>query len=338
MNRAVDFHSGPFMTADATWPSQSSPAVIENPLCSLNAASLPPGMMMAKFGRCPDRATLTKAVLGTLFVLCLVSRHSAKEGQMSQTYPSSNGVLLAGGLGLPKIRHDRRAECSRSRMVGRCRTGVWRNAPPLGSPSEKSGTQLGTFLMPPPGGCHGVILLESHPHPGPLVTPGVGPGFPPRNPSSEAITAYRCPPQDGLSAMVKVRSLMANRFASAARFGTCADVYPPRHTYPLLAWQPGTFCQPSIFPPSMAACWEATVCDTFGTMSGITAGVTTVPSDRVTVDGMPPSGHRPGCSSHQNPSKLSNVWFSRYSTTMCRIGDASALAGDDMGCTDSPAA
>ncbi len=114
---------------------------------------------------------------------------------------------------------------------------------------------------------------------------------------------------------------MANLEASAARFGTCAGVYPPMHRYPVLGWHPGTFCQPSIFPPSMAARCAVTVCETFGTMSGITPGVTTVPSDRVTDAGMPPSGHRPGCRLHQNPSRLSNEWFSRYSTTTCRIGE-----------------
>src|SRR5215472_9687430 len=125
------------------------------------------------------------------------------------------------------------------------------------------------------------------------------------------MTAYRCPPQDGLSAMENVRSLMANFFARAVRLGTWAGVYPPMQAYPVLGPQPGTFCQPSIFPPSIAFCCEATVCDTLGTMSGITLGVTTVPSESVTVDGMPPSGHRPWFWLHQYPSRLSNVWFSR---------------------------
>jgi len=69
--------------------------------------------------------------------------------------------------------------------------------------------------------------------------------------------------------------------------------------YFLLAWQPCTFCQPSILPPSMAACCDATECDTPGTVSGLTVGVTTVPLDRVTWEGIPPSGHLPGLSSHQ---------------------------------------
>jgi hypothetical protein len=63
------------------------------------------------------------------------------------------------------------------------------------------------------------------------------------------------------------------------------------------------FCHPFIcgFPPVMfmAASWDATVCDTTGTVSGSVVGVTTTPFDRVTEDGIPPSGHRPGFASHQ---------------------------------------
>src|SRR5260221_2527241 len=83
MNSTVDRHSGPFITADATWPSQSSPAVMENPLCSLNAASCPPGVTIAKLGRLPDRASFTNAELGTLFAFLRRYRHSANEGQIS---------------------------------------------------------------------------------------------------------------------------------------------------------------------------------------------------------------------------------------------------------------
>ena len=84
MNSTVDRQSGPVMTAEATWPSQSSPAVMELPLCSLNWASFPPGVMIEKFGRFPVLASWTNDALATLFAFCPVSRHSANEGQMSQ--------------------------------------------------------------------------------------------------------------------------------------------------------------------------------------------------------------------------------------------------------------
>ena len=87
MNKAVDRQSGPFMTADAIWPSQSSPAVMEKPLCSLSRVSLPPGVMMEKLGRVPRWASFTNDVLATLFAFWPVFRHSANEGQMSQMYP-----------------------------------------------------------------------------------------------------------------------------------------------------------------------------------------------------------------------------------------------------------
>src|SRR6266700_556751 len=84
MNRAVDFHSGLFITAAAIWPSQSSPAVMDWLLCSLSLASGPPGVTMAKLGRLPESASWTNVELGTLFRLWWVYRHSANEGQMSQ--------------------------------------------------------------------------------------------------------------------------------------------------------------------------------------------------------------------------------------------------------------
>ena len=61
----------------------------------------------------------------------------------------------------------------------------------------------------------------------------------------------------------------------------------------------------------IAASWEATLWLTAGTVSGSSDGLTTVPSDSFTVEGMPPSGQRPGFWSHQNPSTLSKEWFSR---------------------------
>src|SRR5215470_20412092 len=99
-------------------------------------------------------------------------------------------------------------------MVGACLTGVGSNAPPLRLPREYCGTQLGTRWTLPPGARHWVRCLESQPHPGPGLTLWAGNGLLPRNPSSDPITAYRWPPQDGLSAMENVRSLMANLLAS----------------------------------------------------------------------------------------------------------------------------
>ena len=58
---------------------------MEKPLCSLNGASFPPGVMMEKLGRFPRSASRTNDELATLFAFCPVSRHSANEGQMSQT-------------------------------------------------------------------------------------------------------------------------------------------------------------------------------------------------------------------------------------------------------------
>src|SRR5437763_15180118 len=82
------------------------------------------------------------------------------------------------------------------------------------------------------------------------------------------------------------------------------------------------FCQPSILPPSMAACCDGTLCLTLGTLSGSVAGVTTAPSDSVTEDGIPPAGQRPGLASHQKPRMLSNEWFSASMMTTCLMGDA----------------
>src|SRR5262245_8766871 len=109
-------------------------------------------------------------------------------------------------------------------MVGTCLTGVCLKAPPLGSPRVKSGTQLGTLLVWPLGEVHGVTSLESQPHPLPGLTPGAGTGFWPLKPSSEPITAYMLPPHDGLSAIEKVWSLIANRFASRTTLGTWAGL------------------------------------------------------------------------------------------------------------------
>src|SRR5262249_37900906 len=159
--------------------------------------------------------------------------------------------------------------------------------------------QLGTNWTVLPVDTHWVTLLESQPHPGPAGTPLSGLGLLPSNPSSEAIAAYRWPPQDGLFAMENVRSLIAKWLASVIRFGIYERVVHLKQAYLCLAPQPGTFCQPSILPPSMAACCAWTVCNTLGTMSGLTVGVTTAPLESVTLAGIPPSGHRPGWSLHQ---------------------------------------
>ena len=63
------------------------------------------------------------------------------------------------------------------------------------------------------------------------------------------------------------------------------------------------FCQPFIsgLPPVMfiAASCEATEWLTCGMVFGVTLGFTTAPLDRVTYEGIPPSGQRPGLALHQ---------------------------------------
>src|SRR5215472_13015026 len=207
MNRAVDFHSGPFMTADATWPIQLSPTVIEKPLCWLSAVSAPPGVTTEKLASFPAFASLTNCGAGTLSLVCLVSRHSAKDGQMSQPYPMAL-FPEAGCLGWPYIRQDRLFASRRSMIVGMWLAGVASNAPPFASPREKSGIQPGIILVVPCGDTHGVILSELQPHPGCAVTPLRGTGLSPVKRSNEPATAYRWPPQDGLSFIENVSSLM----------------------------------------------------------------------------------------------------------------------------------
>src|SRR5215468_3679959 len=129
----------------------------------------------------------------------------------------------------------------------------------------------------PPGESHPVTLLLSHPHPGWGVTPGVRVGLFPRNPSSEDVTAYRCPPHDGESIIENVSSEMANFVASFVMLGIWPGTYPPTQAYGgvAVAAQPPAvmFCQPFICgtPPTMcmAASWLATVCLTSGTVSGM---------------------------------------------------------------------
>src|SRR5690348_10283032 len=101
---------------------------------------------------------------------------------------------------------------------------------------------------------------------------------------------------------------MAKDCARPVTFGTCEGWYPLMHWYPVAAPQapPRMFCHPSILPPSIAATSDATLCVTLGTVSGLVLGLTITPFDRVTDDGIPPSGQRPGSSSHQNPSTESN--------------------------------
>src|SRR5215813_2048781 len=112
------------------------------------------------------------------------------------------------------------AASSRSMMVGMCLTLVRSNAPPLGWPSEKSGTQLGSLNLRPLGEIQGAILLLSQPQPPTPRTPFVGVGVRPQKPSVLAATAYMCPSQEGLSDSEKVMSLMANFLASLEKFGS----------------------------------------------------------------------------------------------------------------------
>ena len=73
----------------------------------------------------------------------------------------------------------------------------------------------------------------------------------------------------------------------------CGALHPPERIFchPFICGTPFTMC--------MAASWEVTEWSTGGTVSGSTDGVTVAPLERVTCAGIPPSGHRPGLSSHQ---------------------------------------
>src|SRR5262249_41176441 len=107
------------------------------------------------------------------------------------------------------------------------------------------------------------------------------------------------------------------------------------HASPVAPPQPEICPQPSISPPSTAVCCPLTEWSTAGTVSGVTPGVTTVPFFRVTEDGIP--RHR-WVWSHQYPSTLSKVWFSRYSTTMCWTGTVLAAWGAGAPSTPSGSA
>src|SRR5450631_3306949 len=98
MKSAVDPHSGPFSTADATWPIQLSPTAIEVPLCwDVGPVPLPWGRTMEKLGRVPFLASVTKLPAGTMSDRWPVSRHSAKVGHTDHVYvrplPGPPGVL-----------------------------------------------------------------------------------------------------------------------------------------------------------------------------------------------------------------------------------------------------
>src|SRR6516164_10174272 len=95
-------------------------------------------------------------------------------------------------------------------IVGTYLTFVGLNAPPLGRPREKSGTQLGSSSLLPLGEYQGATLPLSQPQPPTPRAPFRTEGVRPQKPSVLAATAYMCPSQEGLSDMEKVMSLMAN--------------------------------------------------------------------------------------------------------------------------------
>ena len=63
---------------------------------SLSGAVLPPGTTKEKFGSVPAVASLMKLELWTLLLACWVSRHWAKDGQVSQMYPGLSLPLVSG--------------------------------------------------------------------------------------------------------------------------------------------------------------------------------------------------------------------------------------------------
>src|SRR5215467_3128308 len=84
MNTAVEPQSGPFITAATCWPSQLSPAAMENPLCS-EFLSLP-GVSTENAGSLPvlaSAANWPSAAMPEDWPY----RHSANEGQIAHQYP-----------------------------------------------------------------------------------------------------------------------------------------------------------------------------------------------------------------------------------------------------------
>src|SRR5689334_14195154 len=88
------------------------------------------------------------------------------------------------------------------------------------------------------------------------------------------------------------RQISADALVVCARSATA--ILTPAHSTPAA----GMFCQPFICgtPPwiFMAADWAWTAWSIGETVSGVTDGVTTLPSDSATDAGIPPSGQRPG--------------------------------------------
>ena len=186
MNRTVDCQSGPFMIADATWPSQSSPAVMEKPLCSLNGASFPPGVMIEKLGRFPRSASRTNDELGD--VVRLLAGVQAF-GERGADVPDVPGGLSSAGVWLAAHRRcatTGRALPSRSRIVGAGLTGVGSNAPPFCSPRssrECSSAPTGRRPCPDPLGDLVGVTAPSRARRDPLVRLGVVPSKPSSGPS-----------------------------------------------------------------------------------------------------------------------------------------------------------
>src|SRR5262249_13319946 len=98
MNKAVEAHLGPSMTALAIWPIQLSPAVIEVPLCWESGVGWWPGTTREKLGRLPACASVTNCS-GSRMWLCWAYRHSAIDGQVAQMYPACPEVD-------PEVVHD----------------------------------------------------------------------------------------------------------------------------------------------------------------------------------------------------------------------------------------
>ena len=154
----------------------------------------------------------------------------------------------------------------------------------------------GSVFWTPAGLIHVVTLLESHPQPRPGVTPLAGCGLSPVNPSSVPATAYRWPPHEGESAIENVSSEMANWPTEPGQVEylrglVAADALVARRRVATAVLD----VLPAVHPPAVHG----------GNLGGdrvvdrgdpilATDGVTTAPLDRVTDEGMPPSGQRPG--------------------------------------------
>src|SRR5438105_5719700 len=197
MKIAVDFQSGPCITASTTEAIQLSPVRIDHPLC---CEFRPCGITMDRAVSVPAFAAWMTRVSGATFRCWLLYWHSANVGQIAHPY-GSRGRVSPGGR---KIRHERPDAPSLSMIVGMYCTGDGRYGP---VPSF-FGMHDGSIRTLPDGARHGASRLLSQPHPGPIGRPFAGTGLSPVKPSRRAATSSMCDPQLETTSDSKVWSAM----------------------------------------------------------------------------------------------------------------------------------